>query len=72
MPCVPAGNELAVPGAEEAPPTAVGGYELVVGGDGHRDGGRALGHRQFARYYKQRYRLGDLRRSSTVGSIIAS
>ena len=71
-PCTPAGNELAVAGAEEAPPTAVGGYELVVGGNAHGDGGRALGHRQFARYYKQRYRPGDPRRSSTVSSIIAS
>ena len=71
-PCAPAGTELAVAGTEEAPPTAVGGYELVVGGDAHGDGGRALGHRQFARYYKQRYRPGDPRRSSTCSSIIAS
>lgn len=59
--------------SEEVAPTAVGGYELVVGGNAQGDGGKALGHRQFARYYKQKYRPGDPRRSSNaVSSVIAS
>ena len=50
----------------------MGGYELVVGGNAAGDGGKALGHRQFARYYKQKYKPGDPRRSSAVSNVIAS
>ena len=48
------------------------GYELVVGGNAQGDGGKALGHRQFARYYKQKYKPGDHRSSSAVSSVLAS
>lgn len=67
-----AGQQLALVGNEEGAPTAVGGYELVVGGNAAGDGGKALGHRQFARYYKQKYKPGDPRRSSAVSNVIAS
>ncbi len=66
------GRELALAssaGAEQ--PTAVGGYELVVGGDGYGGGGRVLGHRQFARYYRQKYRAGDPRHSIAINRVLA-
>ena len=65
-----ADQQLAV--VEGAAPTAVAGYELVVGGNAHGEGGKALGNRQFARYYKQKYKPGDHRSSSAVSSVIAS
>jgi len=65
-------QQVAMVGYEEAAPTAVGGYELLVGGNARGDGGKALGHRQFARYYKQKYKPGDPRRSSSISSVIAS
>ena len=67
-----ADQQLAVVDGEPTGPTAVAGYELVVGGNAHGDGGKALGHRQFARYYKQKYKPGDHRSSSAVSSVLAS
>lgn len=52
-------------------PTAVGGYELVVGGDVDGTGGKVLGHRQFARYYRQKYRAGDPRHSIAINRVLA-
>lgn len=52
-------------------PTAVGGYELVVGGDGDGGGGKILGHRQFARYYRQKYRANDPRHSVAINRVLA-
>ena len=67
-----ADQQLAIVDGEPTGPTAVAGYELVVGGNAHGDGGKALGHRQFARYYKQKYKPGDHRSSSAVSSVLAS
>ncbi|GLI68657.1 hypothetical protein VaNZ11_013133 [Volvox africanus] len=51
---------------------AVAGYELVVGGgeDGF-SGGKILGHREFARLYRQRHRPEDDRRSVLVNTMLA-
>ncbi|KAK9914964.1 hypothetical protein WJX75_002998 [Coccomyxa subellipsoidea] len=66
------GKELALAGSSGAElPTAVGGYELVVGGDGDGGSGRVLGHRQFARYYRQKYRAGDPRNSVAINRVLA-
>ena len=67
---VHADQQLAV--MDGTAPTAVAGYELVVGGNAHGEGGKALGNRQFARYYKQKYKRGDHRSSSAVSTVIAS
>lgn len=67
-----ADQQLAIVDGAPAAATAVAGYELVVGGNVHGEGGKALGHRQFARYYKQKYKPGDHRSSSAVSSVIAS
>ena len=69
----PAGRELALAGASsgaEAPITTDAGYEMVVGGNARGDGGKILGHRAFARYYRQKYRGGDPRRSAAVISSV--
>jgi pre-60S factor REI1 len=50
---------------------ATGGYELVVGGSEDGDGGKVLGHRHFARYYRQKYRADDPRRSVTVNKVLS-
>lgn len=64
-----AGGELALSGASETElPTALGDYELVVGGE---NSGRVLGHRQFARYYRQKYRAGDPRQSVAINRVLA-
>jgi hypothetical protein len=42
-----------------------------VGGDGDGGGGRVLGHRQFARYYRQKYRAGDPRNSVAINRVLA-
>ncbi|CAL8468832.1 g8373 [Coccomyxa elongata] len=66
------GRELALAGSLDAEqPTAVGGYELVVGGDVDGAGGQVLGHRQFARYYRQKYRAGDPRHSIAINRVLA-
>ena len=55
------GRALILSEAEAGPAAA---YELVLaGGGGGRGGGKILGSREFARYYRQRLRLGDLRAS---------
>ncbi|KAG2424307.1 hypothetical protein HYH02_015197 [Chlamydomonas schloesseri] len=53
--------------------TAVAGYELVVGGGGEdgMSGGKVLGHREFARLYRQRPRPEDDRRSVVVNTMLA-
>ncbi|KAG2437956.1 hypothetical protein HXX76_005571 [Chlamydomonas incerta] len=53
--------------------TAVAGYELVVGGGGEdgASGGKVLGHREFARLYKQRPKPEDDRRSVVVNTMLA-
>ena len=48
-----------------------GGYELAVGGSEDGGGGRVLGSRQLARYYRQSYRPPDSRRSVAVASVLA-
>ena len=60
-------------GASSEPPAAAdNGYEVVVGGNARGEGGRILGHRAFARYYKQKYRSGDGRRSvAVINSVLA-
>ncbi|GLC35863.1 hypothetical protein PLESTM_000376600 [Pleodorina starrii] len=52
---------------------AVAGYELVVGGGGEDglSGGKVLGHRDFARLYRQRHRPEDDRRSVLVNTMLA-
>lgn len=51
-------------------------YELVLAGPGgpaggSGSGGRILGSREFARYYRQRPRLGDARESVQRASVLA-
>ncbi|EFJ43099.1 hypothetical protein VOLCADRAFT_96796 [Volvox carteri f. nagariensis] len=62
----------AVPGTSAV---AVAGYELVVGGGGEDgegfSGGKVLGHREFARLYRQRHRPEDDRRSVLVNTVLA-
>ena len=60
-------------GASSEPPTSAdNGYEVVVGGNASGEGGRILGHRAFARYYRQKYRGGDNRRSvAVINSVLA-
>lgn len=66
------GRELALASSlDTEQPTAVGGYELVVGGDVDGAGGKVLGHRQFARYYRQKYRAGDARHSIAINRVLA-
>ncbi|KAG2489019.1 hypothetical protein HYH03_012457 [Edaphochlamys debaryana] len=50
---------------------AVAGYELVVGDAGGGGGGRVLGHRDFARFYRQRPKPEDERRSVVVNTMLA-
>ncbi|KXZ51114.1 hypothetical protein GPECTOR_14g95 [Gonium pectorale] len=57
----------AVPGSSGS---AVAGYELVVG-DGGGGGGKVLGHREFARLYRQRHRPEDERQSVVVNTMLA-
>ena len=66
--------ELAAAGARDAAPTTMtdAGYEMVVGGNADGAGGRILGHRQFARYYRQKYAAGDPRRSLAAASSVLS
>ena len=67
------GMELMAAGAHDAKSmTTDAGYEMVVGGNAEGGGGRILGHRQFARYYRQKYRAGDPRRSMAVVSSVLS
>lgn len=67
------GKELALASSSDADPAlTTGGYELVVGGDNDGDGGKVLGHRQFARYYRQKYRADDPRQSATVTARVLS
>jgi pre-60S factor REI1 len=59
---------------EEAGPSA--SYELVLAGDGSGGGssgggGKILGSREFARYYRQRPRLGDGRESVQAAMVQA-
>eukprot|EP00955_Chlamydomonas_euryale_P116567 366426-Chlamydomonas_euryale.AAC.31 len=64
-----AGKELVV---SDAPPSAMmtGGHELVLPSE-HGTGGKILGTREFARYYKQRPRLEDSRESVHVNTMLA-
>ncbi|GFR48596.1 hypothetical protein Agub_g10500 [Astrephomene gubernaculifera] len=60
-----------VPGTSSS---AIAGYELVVGAggeDGSGGGGKVLGHREFARLYRQRHRPEDERRSVLVNTMLA-
>ena len=67
------GMEVVAAGAHDAAPTTTdAGYEMVVGGNADGGGGRILGHRQFARYYRQKYRAGDPRRSMAAVSSVLS
>ena len=71
-----AGNALVVAGESGGPGrgvTGVAGYELVVGGSGEdgTSGGKVLGHREFARLYKQRPKPEDDRRSVVVNTMLA-
>ncbi len=52
---------------------AAAGFELVVGGGGEDGmaGGKVLGNREFARYYRQRHRPEDERRSVVVNTMLA-
>lgn len=62
------GTVLAVMEGPSAP--AVGGYELALATD--RGGIRMLGSREFARYYRQRHRVGDLRESTAAARVVAN
>lgn len=56
----------------EAGPSAA--YELVIsggGGGGNSGGGKILGSREFARYYRQRPRIGDGRASTQAAQVQA-
>ena len=45
-------------------------YELAVGG-GDRSGGKLLGHREFARFYKQRHHPVDTRESVAANAVLS-
>lgn len=62
------GALLAVMEGPYAP--AVGGYELALATD--RGGIKMLGSREFARYYRQRHRAGDLRESTAAARVVAN
>jgi len=50
---------------EEATAGATGGYELAVGDAG----GKILGSRDFARYYRQNHKPIDSRRSTHLATV---
>ncbi|KAL4857721.1 Cytoplasmic 60S subunit biogenesis factor REI1 1 [Chlorella vulgaris] len=62
-----AGGALVVSAAEAGPSAA---YELVLA-NGGGGGGKIIGSREFARYYRQRPRLGDGRASVQAATVLA-
>ncbi|KAI3426265.1 hypothetical protein D9Q98_008640 [Chlorella vulgaris] len=63
-----AGGALVVSAAEAGPSAA---YELVLANGGGGGGGKIIGSREFARYYRQRPRLGDGRASVQAATVLA-
>lgn len=62
---------LAMDGLSLGSSGAAGGWELAVPSQGSGSGGKILGSRELARYYKQRPKPVDGRKSVIVNTIIA-
>ncbi|KAL6746598.1 hypothetical protein V8C86DRAFT_1839150 [Haematococcus lacustris] len=64
-------KSLALTG-DDAPAVMVSsGYELLIPGAAGGAGGKVIGSREFARYYKQRHKHGDDRQIVTVNTMLA-
>lgn len=63
------GTDIVMAGGEDATAGATNGYELAVGDAGGGGGGKILGNRDFARYYRQNHRPVDGRRSTHLALV---